>query len=475
MKKGTGFQSLYLIMEKNMYEKSDAIAAVSTPHGSGGIAVIRISGKDAMLVADRFFKNFKKIPPSEMQGYTCAYGDVFDIEGNKIDSCILTVFREPHSYTGENTVEISSHGGIFVTRKVLRAALDYGCKMAEPGEFTKKAFLNGKMSLNQAESVIEIISAKSDNELKMANIMKSSKASENVVELKNELLDIISRLAVWADYPEDDIPEIDHDILLKELEKLYSNMQKAYKTYDYGQKMKNGIPTVILGKPNVGKSTLFNLLVGQQRSIVTDIAGTTRDVVEETVQIGDVSLQLWDTAGIRETDDEIEKIGVEIAVSKIDIAQLVLLLFDSSKEIVLDEVKKLGDLKGKTVVAVMNKSDLNASPDISEIKKITPYIVFISAKENRGVDELEKILKEIFFSDEISAQHGWIANDRQRDCLKSAMNYVENAIYQTKSGEFLDIITVILDDALEKLLELTGEKITDTVVDDVFSKFCLGK
>lgn len=230
----------------------------------------------------------------------------------------------------------------------------------------------------------------------------------------------------------------------------------------------------IVGRPNVGKSTLFNLLVGEKRSIVTDIAGTTRDVVEEHVQIGDISLKLWDTAGIRETSDEVEKIGVEIAYNKLDEAQLVLFLLDSSAPVEISE-ELVEKLKDKTVIAVLNKSDLNNDVNTDEIKKLTDYIVSISAKEKTGIDELEALLKQLYFDNEISPQNGWIANERQRDCLASAMNCVQNAIEETEKGEFLDIVTVILDEALDFLLKLTGEKVTDSVVDEVFSKFCVGK
>ena len=287
-------------------------------------------------------------------------------------------------------------------------------------------------------------------------------------------MNILGRLSVWADYPDDDVPEIDHESLADELHILYDEMQYAYKTYDYGKKIKNGIPTVIAGRPNVGKSTLFNLLVGEKRSIVTDIAGTTRDVVEEHVQIGDISLKLWDTAGIRETSDEVEKIGVEIAYNKLDEAQLVLFLLDSSAPVEISE-ELVEKLKDKTVIAVLNKSDLNNDVNTDEIKKLTDYIVSISAKEKTGIDELEALLKQLYFDNEISPQNGWIANERQRDCLASAMNCVQNAIEETEKGEFLDIVTVILDEALDFLLKLTGEKVTDSVVDEVFSKFCVGK
>ena len=287
-------------------------------------------------------------------------------------------------------------------------------------------------------------------------------------------MNILGRLSVWADYPDDDVPEIDHESLADELHILYDEMQHAYKTYDYGKKIKNGIPTVIAGRPNVGKSTLFNLLVGEKRSIVTDIAGTTRDVVEEHVQIGDISLKLWDTAGIRETSDEVEKIGVEIAYNKLDEAQLVLFLLDSSAPVEISE-ELVEKLKDKTVIAVLNKSDLNNDVNTDEIKKLTDYIVSISAKEKTGIDELEALLKQLYFDNEISPQNGWIANERQRDCLASAMNCVQNAVEETEKGEFLDIVTVILDEALDFLLKLTGEKVTDSVVDEVFSKFCVGK
>lgn len=451
------------------------VAAVSTPPGTGGISVIRISGENAIDIADKCFKSYDKIKLSEMNGYTCAYGKIINKNGEKIDSGVATVFRAPHSYTGENTVEISCHGGEFVTREVLRALLDSGAEMAGAGEFTKRAFLNGKLSLDRAEAVMDIISAGSATELKLANMEKSGRAAQKIQEFENTLTDILGRLSVWADYPDDDIPEVTHESLIPELDELLGEMRLCLKTYDYGQRIKHGIKTVIIGEPNVGKSTFFNYLVGEERSIVTDIAGTTRDVIEESVNIGKVTLRLFDTAGLHQTEDKIEKIGIENVFKKIDEAELVLLIIDGSKN-ESEFISKIEDkIKGKEIIAVINKSDLKSNFDISKIKKLTDNIVNISAKNRTGIEDLEKILSDKFLGSSLNAEHGWIANDRQKLCLENSINSVEDALEKTKAGETLDIITVILDEALDYLLKLEGKKVTEEVVDNVFENFCVGK
>ncbi|HAE51733.1 MAG TPA: tRNA uridine-5-carboxymethylaminomethyl(34) synthesis GTPase MnmE, partial [Ruminococcus sp.] len=322
------------------------IAAISTPNAVGGIAVIRISGNNAISVAERIFKPFGNQKISDMSGYTCCYGIAHD-NGERLDDCILTVFKAPHSYTGEDVVEISCHGGLFISRKILRTALKNGAENAEAGEFTKRAFMNGKLDLTQAEAVMDIISAKSDMELKIAEELREGAAFRKSRICSQKLMKILGDLAAWADYPEEDIPEVEPDKLCEELDTVRKELFSLVENYDAGRILREGVSTVIVGKPNVGKSTLFNCLAGCERSIVTDISGTTRDVVEESVKIGDIVLRLSDTAGIHETEDIIEGIGIGIAEKMIDSSELIIAVFDGSCPCTEDDLKLINKIKNK--------------------------------------------------------------------------------------------------------------------------------
>ena len=449
------------------------IAAISTPNAVGGIAVIRISGSNAFGVAERIFKPFNNKKISDMEGYTCCYGIAHD-NNERIDDCILTVFKAPHSYTGENVVEISCHGGLFISKKILRTALRNGAENAEAGEFTKRAFMNGKLDLTQAEAVMDIISAKSDMELKIAEELREGAAFKKARNCSDKLVKILGDLAAWADYPEEDIPEVEPNQLAEELKTVRNELFSLVENYDAGRIIREGVSTVIVGKPNVGKSTLFNCLAGCERSIVTDISGTTRDVVEESVRIGDIILRLSDTAGIHETQDIIEGIGIGIAEKMIDSSELIIAVFDGSCPCNEDDLKLIDRIQNKKSLAVINKSDAEQVFDSEMIKSKNIPIVYISAKENNieqlniAVQNLFKINSELFSS--VPA-----ANERQKRCIEKALESVDNAVNMLKNGEFLDAVTVVIDEAEQYLLELTGEKITETVVNEVFSRFCVGK
>lgn len=450
------------------------IAAISTPDSPGGIAVIRISGEDAIAVAERVFDPAGGKKVAEMDGYTCAYGIAHD-EGERLDDCILTVFRAPHSYTGENTAELSCHGGIYVTRRILRTILKNGAEPAQPGEFTKRAFLNGKLDLTQAEAVMEIISAKGERELKMAENLREGAAFRLAKKSSETLVRILGDLAAWADYPEEDIPSVEPENLLRDLSLVRNDLASLVKNYDCGRILREGISTAIVGKPNVGKSTLFNCLSGCQRSIVTDIAGTTRDVIEETVTLGDIVLRLSDTAGIHQTDDLIEGIGIDIAEKTAREAELVITVFDGSCPLTEDDfaiVKKIKDLK---CVAVINKSDEENLIDENFIGDNFIHYVYISAKENQGIDMLRSEIENIFSINEITINSVCAANERQKRCIDQALMCIDNSIAALESGEMLDAVNVLIDEAEQNLLELTGERITNAVVDNVFSRFCVGK
>lgn len=450
------------------------IAAIATPNAPGGIAVIRISGERAFEVAEKIFVPAGDKKVADMRGYTCAYGEAFDGE-ERLDDCILTVFRAPHSFTGEDTAEISCHGGIYVTRRILRAALANGAVMAQAGEFTKRAFLNGKIDLTQAESVMDIISAKGERELKMAENIREGAAYKAVRKISDRLMNMLGSLAAWTDYPDEDIPEVEPETMRTELENIRAELESLIRNYDSGRILREGVSTVIVGRPNVGKSTLFNALSGCERSIVTDIAGTTRDAVEETVKLGDVTLRLMDTAGIRETSDKIEEIGVNIAQKAIESAEFVIAVFDGSEKMSDDDVNIINKINFNNSVAVVNKNDLSTVIDITELEKHFKHIVYLSAKKNSGTDELCACIEDIFRLNEPFFNDVTVANERQKKCVDVCLENVEKAVEAIECGEMLDAVNVLIDYAEQSLLELIGEKITDAVVDEVFSRFCVGK
>lgn len=450
------------------------IAAISTPDSPGGIAVIRISGEDAISTAERVFRPFGEKKVADMAGYTCAYGIAHD-NGERIDDCILTVFRDPNSYTGEDTAEISCHGGIYVTRKILRTILKNGAEPAQPGEFTKRAYLNGKLDLTQAEAVMEIISAKGERELKMAENLREGAAFRQAKKCSDMLMRILGDLAAWADYPEEDIPSVEPERLICNLTDVKNILSSLVENYDCGRILREGISTAIVGRPNVGKSTLFNCLSGCERSIVTDIAGTTRDVIEETVALGDIVLRLSDTAGIHTTNDVIEEIGIGIAEKTAQSAELVIAVFDGSCTLTKDDFILIDKIKKLKCVAVINKSDEENLIDDRIIKDNFIHTVYLSAKENKGIDKLKLTIENIFSINETTINTVSAANERQKRCIDSALECVNNSISALRSGEMLDAVNVLIDEAEQHLLELTGERVTNAVVDNVFSRFCVGK
>ena len=450
------------------------IAAISTPNAPGGIAVIRISGDNALSVAENIFSPAGGKKVSDMDGYTCTYGIAHD-GGERLDDCILTVFRAPHSYTGEDIAEISCHGGLYVTRRILRAALKNGAENAGPGEFTKRAFINGKLDLTQAEAVMDIISAKGERELKMAENLRGGAAFRKAKAVSQRLLKILGDLAAWADYPEEDIPEVEPQYLLSELNEARKETESLISGYDSGRILREGVAAVIVGRPNVGKSTLFNCLSGCERSIVTDIAGTTRDAVEESVRLGDIVLRLTDTAGIRETNDKIEEMGVDIARKKLDEADLVIAVFDGSCPLTEDDFNLIDNIDNKNIVAVINKNDMEQKLDSDYLKQKIQHIVYLSAKDSSGIESLRETIETIFKLNETDFDSVSAANERQKKCIESCLDCIKSALAAIENGEMLDAVTVLVDEAEQFLLELTGEKTTDAVVNEVFSRFCVGK
>lgn len=453
---------------------SNTIAAISTAQGEGGIGVIRISGESAIEIADKIFKNINNKKLTDMKGYTAAFGKII-FGGEEIDEAVALVFRAPHSYTGENVVELSCHGGVYVTARVLRAALDSGARPAEPGEFTKRAFLNGKMDLTEAEAVADIISARSKSAARAALCVKDGALRAKLDNIKNDLLNLASHLSAWADYPEEDIAEVTDDMIFDACDKAISSLSHLLDTYDSGQAVKEGIDTVIAGRPNVGKSTLMNLLSGSERSIVTDIPGTTRDVVEDTVLVGDVILRLSDTAGLRSTNDEVEKIGVEKARKRLEQCGLLLAVLDNSRELNDEDFSLLKEAKNVPTIVIINKTDLVGKLDTDKIADYCDNIIKVSAASGEGKEEIISAVRKIAGTDKLNPSEGILSNERQRTTVVNALRSVTEAKESLKNGMTYDAVTVSLEEAISAVLELTGERVSEEIVDRVFHNFCVGK
>lgn len=460
-----------------MIISDSTVAAVSTPRAAGGISVIRISGDNAFDIADRIFTPLSsKKKPSEMEGYTCAYGKIHTSGGDELDDGVITIFRAPRSYTGEDVAEISCHGGIFITEKVLRAIYDCGAVPAPGGEFTKRAFINGKLSLTQAEAVMDIISAEGNASHRRALNVREGMLYKKIHGCSERLLHLLGEIGAWIDYPEDDIPEVDDDNMCAELSDILNELEKIRRAYDNTRILKAGIDTVIAGKPNVGKSTLMNLLSGCDRSIVTDIAGTTRDIVEESVRLGDIVLRLSDTAGIRETEDIIEGAGIEKAVKKLSSADLIIAVFDNSIPLDDDDKSLINACKNASAkkIACINKSDCEGVLDRQEVFNNFDNVVEISAAKGEGTDKLQKVLYDLFITDSNVCEELSV-NERQKQCLDKAISCISEALDAVRGGITLDAVNIVLDEAENALTELTGERTTESVVNEVFSHFCVGK
>lgn len=455
-------------------DHNTTIAAISTAQASAGISVIRISGDDAIMIADRVFQSKSGKKLREMKGYTCALGQAHD-EHDPIDECIATVFRAPHSYTGEDVVELSCHGGVYLTAQVLRAIFDAGAQAAQAGEFTKRAFLNGKLDLVEAESVMDLISSRSKASARAALNVKEGALSRRINEIKETLINQAAHLNAWADYPEEDIPEVENTTLDDILRIAKINLEKILQEYDNGKVLRDGIDTVIAGKPNVGKSTLMNLFTGYDKSIVTPVAGTTRDIVEESVSLDNIILNLSDTAGIHTTQDEIESIGVDKAKDRVNTAALILCVFDSSKKLDDEDRAIIRMVQDANAIAILNKSDLPRQLDEEEIIAAFEKTVHLSAKHGEGMKDLIDAIKHVCMIGDVNAADALIYNERQRALVKQSISCVTEAIEALNMGMTLDAVTVLIEEAIGSLCELTGERVTDEVIDKVFHQFCVGK
>ena len=461
----------------SIYETGDfmqAICAIATAEGEGALAVVRISGEDSLKIAEKVFHPYGK-PVGEIAGYTCAYGCVTD-GGERIDDAVLTVFRAPHSYTGEDCAEISCHGGRYLTQRIMRLCCDCGARPAERGEFTKLAFGNGKLGLTQAEAVMELISAQGELTLRSANLTRQGALFGKIQDIRRRLVKLLGELAAWVDYPEEDLPEVETETMCGTLNGCLDEVGQLIRGYDNGMLLKRGVPAAIVGKPNVGKSMLMNLLLGYERAIVTDIAGTTRDVLEESVRLGDVTLRLSDTAGLRETSDAVERIGVELARRKLGESALIIAVFDGSTPPDDEDKALVSEIRasGGKVIALINKSDIAADSGYYSLCEGLPYVIEISAKKGSGRDRLEAAAAALFGA--AGTDDGMIfVNERQRNCLGRAAEQLTQAIEALNIGLTPDVIAISAEEAAAALAELTGERVNDSIVSEVFSKFCVGK
>ena len=450
------------------------VAAIATPNAPGGIGIVRISGENAIEIAARIFRPVSGKALTESKGYCAHFGDVYD-NNEKIDEAVCLVFRAPRSYTGEDTAEISCHGGLYITKRVLRAALDAGAIPAEAGEFTKRAFLNGKLDLAAAESVMSLIGASGKQAATAALTTLDGNLSLEIRKCADDIIGICASLAAWVDYPDEDIEDTEAGDMLPIFEKTKSALADIIRRYDCGRAVTDGIDAVIVGKPNVGKSTLMNMLTGFERSIVTDIAGTTRDVVEEKIVLGEIIMRIADTAGIRETENVVENIGVSLAKRRLERAELVLAVFDSSVPLNNDDLDIIEQCKNKKAIALLNKSDLPMTADRKIIYENFPYTVELSASTGEGRDALENAVASIFRTNEFDPNSACLTSERQRLCCVNAINHIDEAISALNMGVTLDAVNVCADCAIDALLELTGDRATSAVVDEVFSRFCVGK
>ncbi|MBQ1236933.1 MAG: tRNA uridine-5-carboxymethylaminomethyl(34) synthesis GTPase MnmE [Oscillospiraceae bacterium] len=454
--------------------QNNTVAAISTPLGVGGIGVIRVSGPDAFSVTEAIFAPVSGKKLTDQKGYTAHYGRLHDSDG-EFDEAVVTLFRAPHSYTGEDVTEISCHGGLYLLQRCLRAVLDAGARLAEPGEFTKRAYLNGKLGLAQAESVMDLIGSSGKQAARAALAGRDGVLSRKIDAIADRLVDIGAHLAAWNDYPDEDMESVEPENLSASLFAALEDCRRLLAGYDAGKVLREGVETAIIGRPNVGKSTLMNLLAGTEKSIVTAIPGTTRDVVEETVLAGEVKLRLADTAGIRSTDDPVEQVGVSLARKRLSSAQLILAVLDRSEPLSDEDLALLQELRDRPAIAVLNKSDLPQQLDEEKLAGLVQKTVEISARSGEGADALVEAISQMLHLSDIDPTAPLVANERQRVCLQKSAAALQEAADAAAMGVTLDAVTVCLDEAISPLLELTGRKASDAVVDAVFANFCVGK
>ena len=452
------------------------IVAISTAPGTGGIGIIRMSGERTFEILEKIFVQKHKENIESIKGYSIKYGNIIDENNKIVDEVLVSYFKAPKSYTTENMCEINSHGGMVIMNKILEICLNNGAILAEPGEFTKRAFLNGRLDLTQAEAVIDIINSKTEKEAKVSLEQLEGNLSKNIGEIRKKILSIMADIEASIDYPEYDIEETTNTKILDFLDDIDNNLSSLEKSFYNGKILRDGISTVILGRPNAGKSSLLNLILNEERAIVTDVEGTTRDTIEEFIQINGVPLKIIDTAGIRNASDEVERIGVKKAKELAEKSDIIIAIFDISRELNDEDIDILHIAKNKNSIIILNKIDLNSKIDINKIKELNKPIVEMSAKTGDGKNELFEEISRMFKLNEI-ANDGEIivSNQRHKYLIKNARKNVELSKDAINNNMPIDIISTSIRQILEDLGEITGETVTENIISEIFSKFCLGK
>ena len=459
----------------------ETIVAISTAIGNGGIGIIRMSGKESFKILEKIFKNSKgeKLDLNKIKGYTIQYGTIVDSKTNeKIDEVLVSFFKNPKSYTREDMCEINSHGGMIIEKQILEQCLKNGAILAEPGEFTKRAFLNGRIDLSQAESIIDLINSKTEKESKASINQLQGDLSNKINEIRHDLLDIMADIEASIDYPEYDIEEVTNSKALGILNNTKNKLESLKDTFRSGKILKEGIKTAIIGRPNAGKSSLLNKILKEERAIVSEIEGTTRDTIEEFITIKGIPLKIIDTAGIRKTSDKIEEIGVKKALDIAKDAELVLVILDNSKDLTEEDREILKLAESKNSIILLNKVDLkeNNLENSEELKKINKRIIKISAKNGNGIEELYNEIENMFQIKNLETDGEIIiTNIRHKNQIEYAINNINEAINAVKNNLPIDIISISIKQTLEDLGKITGENVSEDIINEIFSKFCLGK
>ena len=461
----------------NCMKEFDTIAAIATALGESGISIIRVSGKNSLKIVNSIFVSKSGESILNIKPYTMRYGNIFELESKEnIDEVIVSFMKGPKSFTAEDTVEINCHGGIFSTKRILEEVLKAGARMADPGEFTKRAFLNGRIDLSQAEAVMDIITSKTNESMKSAVMQSEGRLSREINKLRENLLELIAHIEATVDYPEDDLEELTSESTTIKLNDILYKIETLINSADEGKILREGLNTAIVGKPNVGKSSLLNALLEQERAIVTEIEGTTRDVIEEYINVSGIPIKLIDTAGIRETEDIVEKIGVEKSREKIDQADLIIFMLDASRNLDDKDLDIIQYIKSKKYIILLNKTDLPRKINSGDFKQLSPkYIIDISAKTGFGIDELKNVIKELFFKGEIKTQNLFITNTRHKEALIKAKSNCQEAIIALKNTSAIDLASIDIRNAWYNLGEITGDTLEEDLIEKIFKNFCLGK
>lgn len=456
----------------------DTIAAISTPMGEGAIAIVRLSGEQAIVIADTIFKARSRKKLNEVESHTIHYGNIVDPDKDQVvEEVMVSLMRGPRTFTREDVVEINCHGGLVSVNRVLQLVLTHGARLAEPGEFTKRAFLNGRIDLSQAEAVMDLIRAKTDRAMNVAIDQMEGRLSKLIQRLRQELLETLAHIEVNIDYPEyDDVEEMTHTVLIEKASKVRNEIEKLLRTSNQGKILREGLSTVIIGRPNVGKSSLLNSLVHENKAIVTDIPGTTRDVIEEYVNVRGVPLKLVDTAGIRETEDIVERIGVERSREFLKKADLILLVLNYNEELSEEDEKLFEAVKGMDTIVIVNKTDLPQKIDLHRVKETSQHLVTTSLLEEEGIDTLEEAISSMFFAGNIeSGDLTYVSNSRHIALLNQAKKTIEDAISGIEMNVPIDMVQIDLTRTWEILGEIIGDAVHENLINQLFSQFCLGK